>query len=50
MVKKQNDIAKRNNINHLSMGMSNDYIDGLKCGATYIRVGTLLFGNRNYDN
>ena len=48
--KNLNDIAKRNNINHLSMGMSNDYGDGLKCGATYIRVGTLLFGNRNYEN
>ena len=48
--KNLNDIAKRNNINHLSMGMSNDYIDGLKCGASYIRVGTLLFGNRNYEN
>ena len=48
--KNLNDIAKRNNINHLSMGMSNDYVDGLKCGATYIRVGTLLFGNRNYEN
>jgi len=32
------------------MGMSNDYVDGLKCGASYIRVGTLLFGNRNYEN
>ena len=48
--KNLNDIATRNNIDHLSMGMSNDYIDGLKCGATYIRVGTLLFGNRNYEN
>ena len=48
--KNLNDIAKRNNINHLSMGMSNDYVDGLKCGASYIRVGTLLFGNRNHDN
>jgi len=45
-----NDIAKRNNLIHLSMGMSNDYINGLKCGASYIRVGTLLFGNRNYEN
>ena len=48
--KNLSNIAKRNNIKHLSMGMSNDYVDGLKCGATYIRVGTLLFGNRNYDN
>ena len=44
------DIAKRNNIIHLSMGMSKDYVDGLSCGASYIRVGTLLFGNRNYEN
>ena len=48
--KNLNDIAKRNKINHLSMGMSNDYVDGLKCGASYIRVGTLLFGNRDYEN
>ena len=45
-----NDIAKNNNLIHLSMGMSGDYIDGLKCGASYIRVGTLLFGNRGYEN
>ena len=48
--KNLNDIAKRNNINHLSMGMSKDYISGLKCGASYIRVGTLLFGSRDYAN
>ena len=48
--KKLNDIAKKNNLIHLSMGMSGDYIEGLKCGASYIRVGTLLFGNRNYEN
>ena len=48
--KNLNDIAKRNNLLHLSMGMSGDYIDGLKCGASYIRVGTLLFGNRVYEN
>ena len=45
-----NDIAKTNNLIHLSMGMSGDYIEGLKCGASYIRVGTLLFGNREYEN
>ena len=48
--KNLNNIAKKNNIKHLSMGMSNDYVEGLKCGASYIRVGTLLFGNRNYEN
>ncbi len=48
--KNLNDIAKRNSLIHLSMGMSSDYIDGLKCGASYIRIGTLLFGNRNYES
>ena len=31
----------------LSMGMSQDYILALKNGATYIRIGTKLFGKRN---
>ena len=48
--KNLNDIAQRNSLIHLSMGMSSVYIDGLKCGASYIRVGTLLFGNRNYES
>lgn len=33
----------------LSMGMSNDYIYACKCGATYIRVGTRIFGKRDYE-
>ena len=45
-----NSKLNKKKINELSMGMSNDYIDGLKCGASYIRIGTLLFGNRNYEN
>ena len=44
------EIAKNNNITQLSMGMSEDYLEGIKCGATYIRVGTLLFGQRVYEN
>ena len=32
----------------LSMGMSNDYDVALKCGSTYIRVGTKIFGKREY--
>ena len=32
----------------VSMGMSNDYIYACKCGASYIRVGTAIFGERNY--
>ena len=33
----------------LSMGMSGDYEDAVRCGATIVRLGTALFGPRNYD-
>ena len=32
----------------LSMGMSDDYLDAIACGSTMIRVGTAIFGARNY--
>ncbi len=32
----------------LSMGMSNDYKTAIKCGTTAVRVGTKIFGKRNY--
>lgn len=32
----------------LSMGMSGDFEDAIACGATMIRVGTAIFGPRNY--
>ena len=32
----------------LSMGMSNDYEDAICCGSTMIRVGTAIFGARDY--
>ena len=32
----------------LSMGMSGDYPDAIACGSTMIRVGTAIFGARNY--
>ena len=41
------DIAKNFNLPSLSMGMSNDYENALKCGATHIRIGTKIFGERN---
>jgi len=34
----------------LSMGMSDDYVDAIRCGSTMIRVGTAIFGARNYVN
>ena len=30
----------------LSMGMTKDYVDAIKAGATHIRIGTALFGKR----
>lgn len=33
----------------LSMGMSGDYMVALEEGATYVRVGTVLFGERDYS-
>ena len=33
----------------LSMGMSGDYADAIAEGATMIRVGTAIFGPRNYN-
>ncbi|MBD2436334.1 YggS family pyridoxal phosphate-dependent enzyme [Nostoc sp. FACHB-110] len=36
-------------IQHLSMGMSGDYQLAVKAGATMIRLGTILFGDRNYN-
>ena len=32
----------------LSMGMSGDYLDAITCGSTMIRVGTAIFGARDY--
>ena len=32
----------------LSMGMSGDYLDAIRCGSTMIRVGTAIFGARDY--
>lgn len=35
-------------LTELSMGMSGDYKIALECGSTMIRVGSSIFGNRNY--
>ncbi len=34
-------------LNELSMGMSSDYLDAIENSATYIRIGSSIFGNRN---
>ncbi len=33
----------------LSMGMTNDYLVAVEEGATMVRVGTAIFGERNYN-
>ena len=51
--KKDNYFLKMQNLNNslnlkeLSMGMSSDYLDALKYGATYVRIGSSIFGSRN---
>ena len=39
----------RVNFSYLSMGMSNDRVVAVEEGATIIRVGTAIFGARNYN-
>ena len=34
------------NLNELSMGMSSDYLDAIKNSATYVRIGSNIFGQR----
>ena len=35
-------------VNCMSMGMSDDFTDAIHCGSTMIRVGTAIFGARDY--
>lgn len=32
----------------LSIGMSDDYIEAAECGSTMVRIGSAIFGKRNY--
>ena len=45
--KKLNLIGKKNNLEDLSMGMSQDYLQAINFGATYVRIGSNIFGERN---
>ena len=40
-------LADQFSLSSLSMGMSNDFKVALECGATHIRIGTKIFGERN---
>jgi len=37
------EIAQKYKLSDLSMGMSNDFIDAIKCGSTHIRIGSKIF-------
>jgi PLP dependent protein len=39
-------INKELNLKELSMGMSGDYLEAIRCNATYVRVGSKIFGSR----
>jgi uncharacterized pyridoxal phosphate-containing UPF0001 family protein len=39
-------IAKRNGLEKLSMGMSADFASAIAFGATHVRVGSAIFGER----
>ncbi|HOJ47259.1 MAG TPA: YggS family pyridoxal phosphate-dependent enzyme [Bacillota bacterium] len=37
------------NIGILSIGMSNDYLQAIECGSTLVRIGSAIFGPRDYS-
>ena len=44
---KMEKLSKNINLENLSMGMSQDYIEAIKYKSTYLRIGSKIFGNRN---
>ena len=44
--KRMQELKKLINVKELSMGMSSDYIEAIKHGATFVRIGSKIFGER----
>ena len=42
-----NYLLKKTNLKELSMGMSNDYLEAVNNNASYVRIGSKLFGSRD---
>ncbi len=42
-----NQLRNQTDLRHLSMGMSDDYQAAIKCGSTFLRIGSKIFGERN---
>jgi pyridoxal phosphate enzyme (YggS family) len=40
---KMKSLSIENNLKELSMGMSSDYKQAIKCGSTFVRIGSLIF-------
>ena len=45
--KKMRELNQNLNLKDISMGMSDDYMEAIKQGSTFIRVGSKIFGARN---
>ena len=45
--KEMNELNKKLNLDELSMGMSSDYLNAIQNCATYVRIGSNIFGQRN---
>ena len=48
LIDMKNQKADNVSADFLSMGMTNDYMTAIEEGATHVRIGTALFGPRDY--
>ena len=46
--KEMNELNEKLNLKELSMGMSSDYLKAIECLSTYLRIGSSIFGKRDY--
>ena len=44
--KKMMDLNRSLDLKELSMGMSSDFLEAIKYGSTFVRIGSKIFGNR----
>ena len=40
-------LNKKLGLKELSLGMSNDYLNAINYGSTFVRIGSKIFGNRS---
>ena len=45
--REMNELNRKLNFEELSMGMSSDYLNAINNSATYVRIGSNIFGQRN---